>query len=168
MDHRECLLIDCLSELLMADECVKMAEQGINLGMNVAQLSCGDVLFILICKKTGRRLLLPAIVERKTYEDLIVSISGSITTSNKPVRFLDQQGRMAVSGVQRRIFVMEGDPRTASTKHASFSTRGHTSMDKNKLVVTYQRMIHAAINQLVLAGCHVLLTDDILHTGQVS
>ena len=149
---------------------------GIVIQVKTCDLSSGDLLFVAESKTNpNRRLVLDMIIERKTYGDLLASLTADQKSSTDKNRYFDQQCRMIASGISKRIYLIEG---TAEDRKDAISGKGGRNQkykqrqyhaggksgDQKKDEGTYDKMITSCLSELRLSGVHMLESTGVNDT----
>jgi ERCC4-type nuclease len=102
---------------------------------------------------TDYEIIVNSIVERKTYNDLLQSITNSKGGNRN--RYIDQKRRILASGIENRFYIIEGDIRRAiseSDRHLPYANDSQAAANRSRL--------NTALAETQLSGFHIVKTAD--------
>ena len=87
---------------------LKYLLSGEGVGFEDRRLECGDFLWMARQQRTGFEVVLNFIIERKQIDDFVQSMTGK--------RYESQKHRMLETGIQTKIYLVEGNPAEANLR----------------------------------------------------
>lgn len=104
-------------------------------------------------------IVVNSIVERKTYGDLLQSITNTNGPGNRN-RYIDQKRRILASGIENRFYIIEGDIRRAISegdRRLPYASDSQAEANRARL--------NTALSETQLSGFHIVKTADCTKTA---